>query len=61
MLIFNLEDFLFCKRGYYLKRYDWFNGSINIIVEVNKENYVYGSDLIVEKIEFFIWRVLFLE
>lgn len=61
MLTFNLEDFLSCKRGYHLKRHDWLNGSINIIVEVNKENYAHGSDLTAEKTEFLTWRVSLLE
>ncbi|WZZ00315.1 hypothetical protein YC2023_072643 [Brassica napus] len=45
MLTLNLEDFLSCKRGYRLKRHDWLNRSINIVVEVNKENYAHGNDM----------------
>lgn len=52
MLTLNLEDFLSCKRRHRLKRYDWLNGSINIVVKVNKENYAHGSDVTAEKIEF---------
>ena len=52
MLTLNLEDFLSYKRRYRLKRHDWLNGSINIVVEVNKENYAHGSDVTAEKTKF---------